>query len=370
MTTRRWQTKVGGAAVLALLGAWSGIPAGAAEGGPTVVATGLDNPHGLAWAANGTLLVAEAGRGGDGTCFEGPEGEVCFGLSGAVTNVTEDGQTRIVTGLPSLAAKDGSQATGPHDISVDGGSTYVVTGLGANPAVRASLGTGAELLAGLHKLDADGKPALVSDLGAFEAAVNPDFGQPGPAVDSNPFGLLAVYGQQFIVDAGGNSILYRGTDGDVSTLLTLDVVPVDAPPFLGAPPGTKIPMQPVPTSITLGPDGGLYIAQLTGFPFPVGAAKVYRWTADRGLEVAHEGFTNISDIAFGPDGELYVLEIAKASILAADQGGRLTRIDRNGKRTVIGEEGLFFPTSVLVGAAGVYVSNCGVCAGKGEVWRY
>lgn len=370
MATRRWRTRVGGAAVLALLGAWSGIPAGAAEGGPTVVARGLDNPHGLAWAANGTLLVAEAGKGGDGACFEGPEGEVCFGLSGAVTNVTEDGQKRIVTGLPSLAAKDGSGATGPHDISVDGDSTYVITGLGANPAVRATLGAGAELLAGLHKLDASGKPVLVNDLGAFEAAVDPDFGQPGTAVDTNPIGLLAVYGQQFIADAGGNTILYRGTDGDVSTLVTLDIQPVDAPPFLGAPPGTKIPMQPVPTSIVLGPEGALYFSQLTGFPFPVGGAKIYRWRAGVGVEVAHEGFTNVIDIDFGPDGELYVLEIAKASILAGEQGGRLTRIDRNGKRTVIGEEGLFFPTSVLVGADGVYVSNCGVCAGKGEVWRY
>jgi hypothetical protein len=347
------------------------VLAGAAEAaGPTVVATGLDNPHGLAWAANGTLLVAEAGRGGEGPCFEGPEGEVRFGLSGAVTNVTEGGQTRIVTGLPSLAANDGSGATGAHDIAVDGGTTYVITGLGADPAGRAGLGAAAGSLAGLHRLDGGGQPQLVADLGAHEASDDPDFGQPDALVDTNPFGLLAVYGQQFIADAGANAIVYRGADGTVSTLVTLPFESVDAPPFLGAPPGTKIPMQPVPTAITLGPDGALYIAQLTGFPFPVGGAKIFRWTAGVGLEVAHSGFTNISDIAFGPDGELYVLEIAKASLLAADQGGRLTRIDRGGTRTVIGEEGLLFPTSVLVGADGVYVSNCGVCPGRGEVWRY
>ena len=51
---------------------------------------------------------------------------------------------------------------------------------------------------------------------------------------------------------------------------------VDAPPFLGLPPGAQMPMQSVPTSIVKGPDGAYYVGELTGFPFQVGAARVWR----------------------------------------------------------------------------------------------
>ena len=68
-------------------------------------------------------------------------------------------------------------------------------------------------------------------------------------------------------------------------------------------------MEPVPTSIAEGPDGSLYVGQLTGFPFPVGGARVYRVPAGGGTPtIVAEGFTNIIDIALGPDGAAYVLE--------------------------------------------------------------
>ena len=62
-----------GAALVALIAA-----SGATASAPTseVIAEGLDNPRGLAVAHDGTVLVAEAGRGGTGPCITGPEGEV------------------------------------------------------------------------------------------------------------------------------------------------------------------------------------------------------------------------------------------------------------------------------------------------------
>ena len=41
-------------------------------------------------------------------------------------------------------------------------------------------------------------------------------------------------------------------------------------------PAAIIPMQAVPTGVVKGPDGALYMSQLTGFPFPVGGANVFR----------------------------------------------------------------------------------------------
>ena len=43
-----------------------------AQQAPTVMAQGLDNPRGLAFAPNGDLYVAEAGSGGDGACTFSP----------------------------------------------------------------------------------------------------------------------------------------------------------------------------------------------------------------------------------------------------------------------------------------------------------
>lgn len=63
--------------------------------------------------------------------------------------------------------------------------------------------------------------------------------------------------------------------------------------------------------------GDYYVGQLTGFPFTVGAANVYRVPKEGGTpEVVASGFTHIVDLAFGPDGSLYVLEIARNGLLA------------------------------------------------------
>ena len=70
-------------------------------------------------------------------------------------------------------------------------------------------------------------------------------------------------------------------------------------------------MQAVPTSVAVRPkDPNIYVGQLTGFPFPPGAANVWAVTPDGSKTVYASGFTNIIDIAWGPKGSLYVLEIA------------------------------------------------------------
>ena len=115
-----------------------------------------------------------------------------------------------------------------------------------------------------------------------------------------------------------------------------------------------------------------YVGQLTGGPFTVGAANVYRVPAGGGTpEVAYSNFTNIIDLTFGPDGSLYVLEIARAAIPRFGLGGRLVRIEPDGTRTdVISGPPLIAPGGVVVGNDGaIYVTNMSTSALAGQVLK-
>ena len=109
---RRLQMAAVGAALLALPGVASAGKGHGDNGGggdPKVVASGLDNPRGLAFGPDGALYVTEAGLGGP-TCLPIPTAEgdqSCFGTSGAITRVWRGGQERVVEGLPSLGERHG-----------------------------------------------------------------------------------------------------------------------------------------------------------------------------------------------------------------------------------------------------------------------
>ena len=80
------------------------------------------------------------------------------------------------------------------------------------------------------------------------------------------------------------------------------------------------------------------------------------------------GFTNIVDIAWGPKGSLYVLEITSNGLLSGDPTGALIRVWPNGKQTTVASTGLVTPTGVAIAHDGtVYVTNYGTSAGKGTV---
>jgi hypothetical protein len=205
------------------------------------------------------------------------------------------------------------------------------------------------------------------DLSGFEAARNPD----GSFVDTNPYAVLSTAHGHLVVDAGGNDLLRAGNQGRVSTLAVFPQRLVPAPDFLGLPPGSEIPMDSVPTSVTRGPDGAYYVGELTGFPFPLHGARVYRVVPGNAPEVYAEGFTNIIDIEFGPDGLLYVLEITHKSLLSESPNGALLRVGADGSAEVVARRGLILPAGLTFGPDGAaYISNCGPCeAGAGEVVR-
>ena len=92
-------------------------------------------------------------------------------------------------------------------------------------------------------------------------------------------------------------------------------------------------MQAVPTSVAVRRgDPNIYVGQLTGFPFVPGAANVWRIKPDGTTDVYASGFTNITDIAWGPQGSLYVLEIAQTALPPTTRTGAVVEVWPNGKR--------------------------------------
>ncbi len=329
-----------------------------------VIASGLDNPRGIAIGPDRAIYVAEAGRGGNGKCItNGAGATVCFGRTGAITRITEGRAKRILDNLPSVAAGPGapvpgSQADGPHDIVFDRSGRGIATiGLGADPRLRGALGPGGGGLARLLRFRIGGGAWFAENLGDFEEQNNPA----GGTVDSNPFGIARLGSTVVVADAGANGVL-QVDDGSISSLAVFEnrVVP--------GPGGAPIPMQPVPTSVAEGPDGALYVGQLTGFPFPAGGANVYRVTPGNVPEVYAAGFTNIIDIAFDREGALYVLQIARNGLLSGNPVGALIRVAPGGERTELFPGALISPGGMTIARDGtIYVSRFTMLPGVGDV---
>jgi hypothetical protein len=316
-----------------------------------VVASGLDNPRHVTFSPTGALYVVEAGSGGAGPCVGGhPLGTFCLGFTGAVTQVRDSGpDERVLAGLPSIINQDG-ETLGPSDIALTGSQKFVLSvGIGGSDQFRAGFGPQGALLGTLvtGKLRHGGF-SLFADVLANEAVANPD----GTDIDSNPVGLVRQGEGYILADAGGNAVVRASHKGTFTTITPL--------------PPTSIGADAVPTSVVRGPDGAYYISQLTGFPFVQGDANIWRVVPGQAPTVFASGLTNLTDLAFAPDGTLYAVEIASTGLLNGPVGA-LVRITPGASQhtTVVG--GLFAPYGVALTSSAAYVSTCAVCAAGGEM---
>jgi sugar lactone lactonase YvrE len=343
----------------------------------TVLAEGLDAPRGITIAPDGTLFVTETGEGGADK-VPTPRGEAMVGSSAAITSIKDGVATRVVEGLPSIVI--GQEVIGPADVAVRDDGTFVVPmPLGGDPALRDAIPAPVnEHLGWLATIATDGTITGVADLVQWEADNNPDAADPTATVDSNPNGVaLLPDGGTLVADAGGNDLLWVGGDGNVILVTTFpptfDPGPTDpsASPDPNASPAL-IPTQAVPTSVVVGPDMAMYVSQLTGFPFPVGGASVFKVQQDGTTDVYADGFTNIIDLAFAPDGTLYVLEIAHNGLLSGDLTGGLWSVPPGGGEPTLLSTDLQMPGGIAVGEDGtVYVTTGASIPNAGTVvsWK-
>jgi glucose/arabinose dehydrogenase len=281
---------------------------------------------GLAAAPDGSWLVADTGSG-------------IFNL--------RKGQTQWLASLP-----------GATDVGVLGvGSMFALT----------SPGFGGD--GHLYRVSR-GSVRAIADISGFEAAVNPD----GGAIDSNPFDLAVLSGGTVVVaDAAANAIVVTDMQGNVDWIATLPDqlvstanlkqlagCPGSGAPFCNLP--AMLPAQGVATSVAVGPDGYLYAGELKGFPAPTGYSRIWRidpqarhvvcGASPHCVEVA-SGFTSIIDLAFAPDGSLYVTEFDEASwaaieIFGAPTGGTVNRCNITTWTCAQVATGLLMPSAVAV----------------------
>lgn len=323
---------------------------------PRLVLGGLNSPQGVFVAADGSVWVTDSGTGGD-TKFTAPNAnqpgqtvEGTYGATGRVVRVTPDGTATDVARTTSVFVP-GLEATAGGKFAVVNGAVYVTNGVW-NAAHSGARPTGASSVLQVGA----GDPAEIASAFAFEAANNPD-GVPAEqgGVDSHAYGAAAgPDGKVYVTDAGANTLLRLDPATKALSLVAV-FAPLQNPnPMPGMPPVS----QAVPTGVAFGNDGAAYVALLTGFPFATGAAKVVRVDVASGAQRDFAtNLTLLTDIARGPDGNLYALSFANAFRLGGPgvpyvpNSGSVVRLRADGRKEVV-LSGLNYPTGLAFNSAG------------------
>lgn len=345
-----------------------------------VIASGLNQPKKITVASGGRLIVAVSGTGAaPSSCTDG-EQVSCAGRSGAIEEVDRGGKRRtLVSGLSSVSSGGAdAQATGPAEAVLSGGRLQVLFQDSTISQVtgRQIFGAEGSLLGNLVSF-ARGTRRAEASFGAFEAKHDPDRGRGTDVlygndakIGSDPYSFVAYRGGYAVADAGANDLLFVSPSGKVRVLAVLPTIRERAAAGTyssSQKTAIEAEAQAVPDSVAVGPDGALYVGELGGTPYAVGASDVYRIVPGRRSTVYARGFTAIEDLAFDARGRLLVLEIDRKGLndpgfnTGSPASGAIVRVDSNGRRSTLVSSGLVYPTGIAVTDTGtVDVTNFGV----------
>lgn len=329
---------------------------------PIRVASGLNNPRGIAFDNRGDLYVAEAGTtdgniSTQGTCQQDPMVSHS-GHTGRISKIVGGAPVPVIQGLPSshhIAANDVT-VFGINDIAFVGPKLYGLLNAGCGHGVP-------DVPASVIAVDG-GQYQVVADLSAFRAANPPAHLGRDVEPDGDWYSMIAVGSVLFAVDANGGQLAsIKPGSGKIDRVIDISATEGHA----------------VPTAVTEF-EGDFYIGNLQTFPAVSGGSKVWRTrrNADQGLEVVATNLTAILGVATDKAGRGYALESFNCvpnlpcvpGPFAAGTG-RVIRQNLDGSRDVIAT-GLTFPSSIRFGPDGaLYISNksYNLPAGSGEILK-
>ncbi len=347
------------AALLAPVSA-STIVADAAPGQPVQLLGGLDNPRGVAVAANGDVYVAEAGSGGSLLLGEGPEGPLYLGRTGRILSYRPaTGSHRVlVRGLVSAASQDGSSAIGVAGLATAGSRLYAIMGESSNvvpPAASGPLAAAARAQLGhLITVTPSGRTHDIADVGDFDydwtaghLADPPDNVQ-----DANPYGLLARPGGVLVADAGSNSITAVKANGRISEP---SLVPTVEGMFLS---------DAVPTCIAAAGGGAYWVGTLNGVVFRYTGSEMT--AADR-VPLSGDHFVSIGGCTSDGHGGFYGTDQVSFFL---GQPGSVFHVSADGVVTTV-VPNVFAPAGVALSRDGhtLYYTTGSVAAGIGQLMK-
>jgi hypothetical protein len=370
MTTKNYRF-IGAAVVLAALILPGAVPAQASGGAvTTVVATGLNNPRGLHFGADGQLYVAEGGLGGTtmntiGLCQQVPPPVGPYtsgGNSASISRIDPSTgvSTRVATNLASsqTSLALGGLVSGVADVAFVGNTLYaMISGAGCSHGLA---GTNNAIV----RVNPDGSTTQVANLSEF--LMTHPVANPEPSV---PPGDFEPDGTWYGMSAKGNALYalepnhqemdrIQTANGHISRVVDFSKTFVAPQDWRG------------PTAITR--DGGsFYVGTLTPFPVVPGSAQVFKVNPGGHFQLFAGGLSTVLGLAVDSRHRLYVLEMSNAPGFPTPGAGDIVRINADGSRQTIAT-GLELPTAMTMGPDGnLYVSDrgFGFPPGAGEVLK-
>ena len=165
--------------------------------------------------------------------------------------------------------------------------------------------------------------------------------------DANPYGIFVSGGERWVADAAANVIDEVRPNGTVRVAAFIPNPPVS---------------DSVPTCVDRGPDGALYVGQLTGFGNGPGKANIWRISAGQKPEVWASGLTAVTSCGFAPDGQFYATEFSvKGWETFEPFTGALVEVAPHSTSPTVVASGLSFPNGFAADSHGaLYVSNWSV----------